>query len=295
MLYWRIAIVPTDAGVDFEQVRRVADAVQRQVTEDFAPWWGIDGTIAARRRVEDVPDDYFVIQLVSRLGQAAVEGFHYFNELNQPHALVRTDREDWSLICSHEVLEMLGDPTGNLTRPGPPLGKTTGLVEYLQEVCDPCQHRRNAYKLNEIVVSDFYGPEYFDAAPRPGVQYSIRGTITAPRQLLPGGYICYSDGRAGWIRATLEDGAVRTRKIAGKVDLYSRSIREHIDRDSAKKGLADCFCELSGVEKGVCLQQQRQTEPQRGENSAWAETRRQFLRAFLKGKKSRAMQRGDAR
>ncbi len=64
MLYWRIAIVPTDSGVDFDQVRRVADAIQRQVTEDFAPWWGIDGTIAARRQVEDVPDDCCIISKI---------------------------------------------------------------------------------------------------------------------------------------------------------------------------------------------------------------------------------------
>jgi hypothetical protein len=294
MLNWRIAIVPSEASIDFDEVRRVADAIQRQVTEDFAPWWGIGGVVTARRKVEDVPDDYFVIQLVETLSRPTLEGFHYFDQLGQPHALVRVDRPEWSLAVSHETLEMLADPTGNLTRPAPPLGETTGLVEYLQEVCDPCQNRAFAYRLNGILVSDFYGPEYFDSVARPGLQYSITGSITKPRQLLPGGYICYSDGQRGWIRATLKEGHVSATQVAGAMDLYSRSIREFVDEESRQIGAADMFRRLRTSERrddrlGLG------GRGNRGSVSSFSKARHSVLKAFLHGRKAAGRKRSSGR
>src|SRR5262249_36821379 len=75
----------------------------------------------------------------------------------QPFALVAltTNRP---VFMSHEVLEMLVDPQGTLTRAGNSPKSGQGRVEYLIEVCDPCQASRFAYSVNSVMVSDFYTP-----------------------------------------------------------------------------------------------------------------------------------------
>jgi hypothetical protein len=68
----RIAIVPTAGSVSLDETARVAAALQRQITEDFTPWWGIAGNVVALGALEDVPHDYFVIQLVGSIDEAGI-------------------------------------------------------------------------------------------------------------------------------------------------------------------------------------------------------------------------------
>src|SRR5437870_386301 len=83
--------LPTATSVSLSVAAQVAAAVQRQITEDFTPWWGIPGNVVAFGSLEDVPQGYFVIQLVGSLTQPGIEGFHYLDQLGEPHALVRVD------------------------------------------------------------------------------------------------------------------------------------------------------------------------------------------------------------
>ena len=48
-----------------------------------------------------------------------------------------------------------------------------------------------AYKIDDVVVSDFYTPHYFEPHSKAGVRYSFSGGITAPRQVPKGGYLCW--------------------------------------------------------------------------------------------------------
>jgi hypothetical protein len=42
-----------------------------------------------------------------------------------------------------------------------------------------------------VAVSDFITPRFYDPVVTPGTRYSFTGAITAPRQILPGGYISF--------------------------------------------------------------------------------------------------------
>jgi hypothetical protein len=61
------------------------------------------------------------------------------------------------------------------------------LDKYLIEACDPCQ--ACSYDISGVLVSDFITPHYFEPHLLPGVRYSFTGAITAPRQVLRGGYL----------------------------------------------------------------------------------------------------------
>src|SRR5260370_3703644 len=98
---------------------------------------------------------------------------------------------DLSVSLSHEVLEMLVNPTGDRTIPGQSPDPSQGRVDFAVEVCDPCE--AESYPVNGIAVSDFYTPNYFDPVVNSSVRYSFKGTITKPREVLIGGYLSWHD------------------------------------------------------------------------------------------------------
>jgi hypothetical protein len=97
------------------------------------------------------------------------------------------------LTASHELLEMLADPFGNRVVPGQSPKRGQGRVEFLVEVCDPSEADEFGYTVNDILMSDFYTPNFFDPVKSDGVRYSFTGAIKKPRTILKGGYISFHD------------------------------------------------------------------------------------------------------
>jgi len=143
----------------------------------------VDGFAA----LEDVPLGYWPVIIVEDVPSAA--GVH-LDRMGQPYALVEVGTS-WSLTASHETLEMLADPFGNRLVAGPSPYLLQGRVEFLVEVCDPSEDDSFAYTVNNVLVSDFYTPHYFDPVAAPGVRYSFTGAITQPREVLQGGYLSW--------------------------------------------------------------------------------------------------------
>ncbi|KAA1054455.1 hypothetical protein [Azospirillum argentinense] len=196
MLPHYIAIVPEGDAEMLESVLRVAAALQVQCTRDFEPHWGIRGVISAFPNLEAVPPNYSSIVIVKSSGSAA--GVH-LSDFGQPYAIVQSGRS-WSLAASHECLEMLADPLGNrlmvTKRPEQAddvLAKGQDTVEILVEVSDPCAAPEYAYDIDGVLVSDFYTPRYFDITSGAGQRYSFTGSISKPREVLPGGYLHWRD------------------------------------------------------------------------------------------------------
>jgi hypothetical protein len=136
---------------------------------------------------------------------------------------------------SHEVLEMLVDPQGNLTRPGNSLKPQQGRVDYLVEVCDPCQSSQFAYTVNSVMVSDFYTPEYFDPLKSSAVRYSFSGQIRGPREVLDGGYLSWVDLDTGHLFQLHVDGKKKTTVDQGEVPFDVESLRAFSDRMSTDR------------------------------------------------------------
>src|SRR3954467_6963322 len=86
-------------------------AIQKQVTRDFGPIWGIQATIDTFERLTDVPIGYWSVVVRDNIGFNAA-GIHLNKSSGQPFALVEFS-QNWALTVSHEALEMLADPFGN--------------------------------------------------------------------------------------------------------------------------------------------------------------------------------------
>jgi hypothetical protein len=197
MLLRQVALLSKSKKVTLQELTRVSAALQRQVSRDLAPIWNIDATVDAFGDPNDVPAGYWKITVMDTIPAKSAAGFH-LDDQGQPFAQVQWS-PTWSLTASHECLEMLVDPFGHQAATGPSPKLEQGRVRFLVEVCDPCEAQQFAYKINtasqnEILVSDFYSPEYFSPVQGAGVRYSFQGNITAPRQVLDGGYLSWQAG-----------------------------------------------------------------------------------------------------
>lgn len=189
MLLKQLALVSETAAVSFGQVAQISAALQKQVSRDFGPIWNIQATIDAFQTLDDVPAGYWPILIRDDIDQPGAAGYHKTDD-GQPLSLVRASTQT-SLTCSHECLEMLADPSGDRLIPGDSLKNGQGRVLYLLEVCDPSESVDFAYRVNGILVSDFYTPNFFDPVANPAIRYSFSGAIQRPLQVLDGGYLSW--------------------------------------------------------------------------------------------------------
>jgi len=219
-----IALVPYQVTVDPSLLTRVAAALQRQVREHFGPAWQIEATVSPFVDWNAVPPDYQRLIVVDHLDSTAL-GVHAARD-GQPYALVSA-HGDWPLVASHELLEMLADPTGRTTRRGPSPRQDGRTVEILIEVCDPCQGARWAYKIDGVPVSEFCTPAYYDGGAGP---WSHGGSITAAHQVLKDGYLIWHDptSQEWWRRDCL--GSAPTDYALGPMPPTVSFLRGHIDR-----------------------------------------------------------------
>ena len=186
-----LALVVESRRVSPLETAEVASALQRQVSRDFGPIWGVDATIDGFSSLDRVPPGYWVVLVRDQLAIPGLIGIH-LDDNGQPYALVRRT-PTWTLAASHEVLEMLADPFGSRVMPGGSPKRGQGIVELLVEVCDPVGSPNNAYTVNGVLVSDFITPNYYDPSPVTGVRYSFSGALDRPRSIAPGGYLSWRD------------------------------------------------------------------------------------------------------
>jgi phosphatidylserine/phosphatidylglycerophosphate/cardiolipin synthase-like enzyme len=195
MIPVRIGLASRSGTVDFPSLVRVATALSIQVSRDAAPIWGISGTVAALESPDHIEPGVWPVYIVDDLPDG-MGGYHQ-TEHNQPFAMVLAG-DTWSLSASHEVLEMMVDPSGNRLVAAPAVAiidnevqDAAGKFEYLVEVCDPSEDATCAYLVDGVLVSDFYTPNYFDPTGSAGARYSFSGRITRPREVLPNGYLSW--------------------------------------------------------------------------------------------------------
>ena len=232
----RIGLASRVAGVTVSDLARVAAAISLQVSRDFMPIWNVTAVVSALPDPDSIPPGVWPVFLVDETGYDGALGLH-LTDHNQPYALAQMGAT-WSLTVAHEVLEMLVDPGGNKLQSSTAI-KLAGnkivdvpgkKVEYLVEVADPTEDAENAYMIDDVMVCDFYTPNFFDWMSASGVRYSFTGKAKRPREILKNGYISWRDPLDGRMR--------QIRNFANKPELVDlghpsastrRSLRGFVD------------------------------------------------------------------
>jgi hypothetical protein len=274
MLPINLALVSEVAGHDQSDVSRVAASLQRQATRDFGPLWDVSATLDAFPRLEDVPVGYWPIIVETDINTPGAAGVHE-DKNGQPFALVSMS-DSWSLTASHEMLEMLADPFGKRVLPGKSPKEDQGRVEFLVEVCDPCEADQFAYTVNDILVSDFITPHFYDPTQADSVRYSFTGAVKGPREILPDGYISWHDPVSDhWWQQTWFDNNKQFKDL-GIFEAAAGSLRAWIDGQTQHPGIDQGLKKTNPTLEAAVAVGQETSES----SSARAETWRQQIAAL---------------
>jgi hypothetical protein len=211
-----ISIVNHSNGqVTDEELQTVIRAINRQIHDDFAPYWSMSATLRLEGRstthpeklqVPDMRGDA-VIYLWNQADIPGALGYHFQNAQGIPYGFVFTEiaqqiGEPWSVTLSHEALELLADPETNLLVMGPHPVEEREVFHWF-EMCDAVQ--AETYSIDGVAVSNFLLPLYFTGtrdADEVGARNDFLGRSSGGRTLTsfginPGGYIGFFDPQLG--------------------------------------------------------------------------------------------------
>lgn len=207
-----VALVPRGVDVSPALLALVSSAIQIQLIRDVGPAWGIQATCTAYPSLQDVPPHYAMVFLVSEAKGRA--GLHFRPEHpdEPPFALVTFSPGGmWSVAASHEIIELLIDPTGNRLVGGSDPRNSSQSVSFLAEACDPCQDVMFAYQVDHehpALVSDFCLPSFYGLGTQ-AAPYSFRRSILAPLSVANGGYLSWRDADGNWFQLRSLGGPTR--------------------------------------------------------------------------------------
>jgi hypothetical protein len=202
----KITVANLSKSIDDAAFATVVAAIGIQVARDFQPEWGAGANLSAQRmkiasgtvNIDYASDAVIYVGDSSSDPTTGVQGalgYHATNFGKLPYAFIYLDicaqaNEPWSCTLSHEILELLADPTAVYTVNGPAPGNPDKSVSYDLEVCDPTQG--DTYSINDTVVSNFVHRSYFGMA-GPAASTNHLGLQLAPFGVRPGGYFQYED------------------------------------------------------------------------------------------------------
>ena len=232
--------------LDDARISETIRAINRQISEDFAPYWGFSATL----RLEGRPGKHPRPSAADMRGEAVLYvwdgvdaddalGYHDRNFKGIPFGIVFRELseklgESWTATFSHEALELLGDPEANLLVQGPDPRDHRRRVFHWFEMCDAVQDE--TYLIDGVEVSNFVLPLYFAESGESGTRTDFLGAKEGRPPLrafgvAKGGYIGFYDPRLGrhttWAPANDARAAQRMR-IKAKAKLARRAKRyEH--------------------------------------------------------------------
>lgn len=204
-----ITVVNRSKTIKDEQVLAVIRAINRQIKEDFEPYWSLDAMLRLEGAVGGQPDKLklpemrgdAILYISDKADVADALGYHEANFRGIPYGFVFKElcdklKENWTVTLSHEALELIGDAQGNLLVQGPHPSNPNKEVFHWFEMCDAVQSQ--TYMIDGIEVSNFVLPLYFTPEEQEGSRNDFLGTIINGKSLRsfgvsPGGYVGYYD------------------------------------------------------------------------------------------------------
>ncbi len=120
-----IVLIDTTGTIRFSRMEKVAAAIEHQMKHDLGKFYDVDARItrATARRGASQQD----LARAHRAGRAGGGGFHSDQE-GAPFAKVCIGPH-WTMSVSHEIIEMVFDPTGSRLHTAPAIHLVNGQVE----------------------------------------------------------------------------------------------------------------------------------------------------------------------
>ncbi|MCP9468516.1 MAG: hypothetical protein NNA31_00810 [Nitrospira sp.] len=234
----------TNGKVSDEDAQEAIRAINRQIREDYEPYWhigaelrleGRSGKKPSTQSIADMRGDA-VLYLWDSMDVDGALGYHDLTNRGVPYGFVFTEvakqlGEAWTVTLSHEALEMVGDSEVNLLVQGPHPSNGKRTVFHWYEMCDAVQ--AETYEIDGVKVSNFLLPLYFTGGEEKGGRNDFLGRAYHGKTLRsfgvnPGGYIGFFDPEKGEHETFMAKGdavAAKRWKIKSQMKGARRGIR----------------------------------------------------------------------
>ncbi len=172
-----IIAVKNHSEIPEDDVFAAVRAINRQIAEDFEPYWDLGATLRLADRKARKPTADAIIRIYPH-------GHDYhWSPTGLPEAHVFTDLSTlakesvpwltWAHELSHEALELIADPQLNTLVRGPHPTRPKRIVFHYREICDPVQSE--SYLIDGITVSNFVLPHYYNSMGESGGRNDFLG------------------------------------------------------------------------------------------------------------------------
>lgn len=217
-----IAVIPRGFTPDAGRFAQIVHAVNVQVQKDFTPAWHIAASVGYFPRLQDAPPGSSFVLVAPDVKEQEGSHFSPCATDEPPFALVSyTNDETWSVLLSHEILEMLVDPGNQYFESGPDPDNQSRQAKFLVEICDPCMgHSYVNEEAPGIQVADFCLRAYYGL--EAGSQMTHRKNIDAPFTVARGGYLTWQNAADEWRQSSARGG--QTSKTTLNPDFVSKAI-----------------------------------------------------------------------
>lgn len=239
----RLMIANISSDITDLQLDKTLAAISKQISQHFEPEWKVGAVLRNKRLILDQTQASVdsAADAIVYLGDKAqdpyggveqVFGYHdrTHGATRIPYGFVYQDvcaakGEAWSVALSHEILELLADPSAveRVTGPDPRVGFQGLSVDFEKEVCDPTQG--DVYPIDGIKVVNFVTKAYFG---QPGgvSRTNFLGLPLKPFGLRPGGYYQFIDDSGPQVLSLPQEAPAQeaARILMGP---YRRNARRH--------------------------------------------------------------------
>jgi hypothetical protein len=230
----QVSVINESTVLTDADVVPVVAALQKQVNNDFVPIWRTNAELTIVPKGTQPPTGSWWLVLLDDTDQANALGYHDLTTEGLPVSKVFAASDlkagtAWTVTASHELLEMLADPNINLTV-FVQNSNTAGIL-YAYEVCDACEDDSLGYQIDNVLVSDFVYPAWFESFRTEGsTQFDRTNKMQTPFQLLVNGYIGVFNvaSGSGWQQQTAEK---RPANLLHRGGIGSRRERRSIPHD----------------------------------------------------------------
>jgi len=207
----QIAVINEATSITDAEVHKMLPAFTHQWNSDLRPVWGIqEASFAFVTKHRKPAAGAWWLVFLDDSDQAGALAYHDLTNDGQPisKVFVKTilaDNASVSVGATHELCEMAVDPWLNSAY------QDSQGVFWAGEVCDPVEDDRYAYKIGDVLVTDFVTPNWFGHQ-HARSQIDLKHHAAAPFEVLSGGYAQKFDLQQGWQQVT--GSKARTSKMA---------------------------------------------------------------------------------